>query len=192
MATKTLGETLFSGTRAAVLGVLVLSREPELHVREIARRGGVAAPNASRELAQLEQAGVVRARQAGRQRFYRMDPDCSVYHELTAIVRKTSGLAEVLRAALEPLTGRIELAYIYGSMASGKAQAHSDVDVLIVGELDSIAAAEALSECERDLGRPVNVTIYPAAEYRQKLARGAGFPFTAHSGPRILLLGVGA
>jgi predicted nucleotidyltransferase len=189
MLTYTNLGALFSRTRSGVLAVLALATEQELHVREIARRSGLSAPGAADELRSLEELGILTARRVGRQKLYRMNPDSPIYAELTSIMRKTAGLADQVRAALQPLAGRIELAYIYGSMASGKARSSSDVDVMVVGSISSMDVAEALDDVSRRLGREINATVYAAEEYARKVSLGRGFPFTAHSGARIMLLG---
>jgi predicted nucleotidyltransferase len=120
-----------------------------------------------------------------------MNVDSPVYAELAALVRKTGGLADVLRAALLPLAADIELAYIYGSQAAGTARPDSDVDVMVVGRAGSDDVYEALERSAETLGRAVNPTVYPADEYWSKVRRQRGFPYTAHSGPRIMLVGDG-
>ena len=172
-----------------MLGVLALAVEGELHVREIARRAGLDASGALRELKRLERAGILASRTVGRQKLYRLDAACPIHAELASIMRKTAGLADVIRAALSPLAKRIELAYIYGSMAAGTAKAHSDVDVMVVGKVSAIDVAAALAEAGRSLGREVNPTVYATAEYAKKLKLGRGFPHTAHTGARIDLIG---
>ena len=58
-------------------------------------------------------------------------------------------VAAVLRAALAPLAARVRVAFIYGSIAKGTERRASDVDVMIIGDLnaygdeDPIAALEA-------------------------------------------------
>ncbi|MBN1965158.1 MAG: nucleotidyltransferase domain-containing protein, partial [Anaerolineae bacterium] len=142
-----------------------------------------------RELKHLERAGILTSRTVGRLKLYRLNQNSPIHAELAAIIRKTTGLADVIRAALAPLKGRIQLAYIYGSMAAGTAKAHSDVDVMVVGAASSMEVAAALAEAELSLGREVNPTVFAPAEYARKLKLGRGFPCTAHTGARIDLLG---
>lgn len=181
--------SLFSRTRSGVLAALALAPEQELHVREVARRSGLSAPGVAHELRLLEGLGIVAARRVGRQKLYRMNADSPLFSELTSIMRKTAGLADLIRAALLPLDQQIELAYIYGSMASGKTRPGSDVDVMIVGTASSMDVSAALEDASRELGREVNATVYAPDEYASKVSLGRGFPFTAHSGARIMLLG---
>lgn len=189
MSTNDVASALFSRTRAGVLAVLALAPELELHVREVARRGGLDASGVMRELRLLERYGVLSSRRVGRQKLYRMNQHSPLYAELSSIMRKTAGMADVIRAALLPLEGQIQLAYIYGSMASGKARPVSDVDVMVVGTVSSMDISDALEAAGRALGREVNASVYSTAEYWPKVKLRRGFPYTAHAGPVILLMG---
>jgi DNA-binding transcriptional ArsR family regulator len=60
-------------TRRATLELL--SRHPELPVTELAEQLSVGMPMLSRHLGVLRDAGLVRQRQSGRQRLYRIDPE---------------------------------------------------------------------------------------------------------------------
>ena len=51
-----------------------------------------------------------------------------LYPELRNLVLKTVGLADILRAALQD--ERIQVAFVFGSIAEGKETADSDVDLL--------------------------------------------------------------
>lgn len=61
--------------------------------------------------------GLLVVEKAGNQVHYPANRDCPIFEELASILRKTSGLV--------PLAGRIEEAFVFGSMAGGKARAGS-------------------------------------------------------------------
>ncbi|MCI0505127.1 MAG: nucleotidyltransferase domain-containing protein [Gammaproteobacteria bacterium] len=73
---------------------------------------------------------------------------------MLAIVKKTFGIADVIRDALVPFDAEVELAFIYGSVARGEETASSDIDLMVVSE--SIAYSELMVElanAEESLGR---------------------------------------
>ncbi|MCH7472174.1 nucleotidyltransferase domain-containing protein [bacterium] len=184
----TLGSWVFSRVRTAVLARLLLDSR-EWHARELARVLGMNHAAVGRELRSMAAVGIANCRRSGNRLYYSANEKCPVYTELAAIMRKTAGLADVIRAALAPLAERIELAYIFGSQAAGNVRPHSDIDVIVVGSVSSMELVEALMDCEKQLGREVNTSVYPPVEYREKLRLGHGFPFTVNSGPRISLIG---
>ncbi len=57
-------------------------------------------------------AGVLMVSVAGNQHHYQANPDTPIYTELLGIVRKTFGVADVIREALKPLDAHIVLAFV--------------------------------------------------------------------------------
>jgi hypothetical protein len=75
-------------------------------VRQISRLSGVPAGSLHRELKLLAEAGLLTRTVSGNQVCYQADRACPIYDELASIFRKTTGLADVLREALEPASPR--------------------------------------------------------------------------------------
>ena len=94
-----LAHHLLGRTRSAVLGSLLLRPQDSLHVRELARLTGASAGSLHRELRALSDMGLLIRRQVGRQVHYRANPEHPVFEELAGLLRKTAGLADVLRDA---------------------------------------------------------------------------------------------
>ncbi|MEW5827032.1 MAG: nucleotidyltransferase domain-containing protein [Candidatus Bipolaricaulota bacterium] len=187
MSSISLAGVLFSKTRAALLRELYA--EPEgLHVRELERRTGFNIRNISRELHLLSAAGILTAKPVGRQVTYKMEPDCPIADEMKSIVRKTVGLVDVIRQALEPSRDRVDLAYIFGSFARGEERAGSDVDLMIVGGATRRELATPLREAAGFLRREINTVFYTAAEYARARDEEDSFVHRVHVGPRLDVL----
>ncbi|KNZ33042.1 MAG: hypothetical protein AD742_08735 [Methylibium sp. NZG] len=186
---KSLAHHLLGQTRSAVLGTLLLRPEASLHVRELARITGSSPGSLHRELAALAELGLLKREEIGRQVHYRADLDSPVHAELAGLLRKTAGLADVLRNALAPLANSIALAFVYGSMASGTARSGSDVDVMVLGEAGFAPLAVALAPTQETLAREVNFTPMRPAEFAAKLHTGDGFARTVMDRAKIWLIG---
>jgi predicted nucleotidyltransferase len=182
-----LANVLFGSYRRDVLGLLLLRPQDSFHVREIARLTGRPANTLYRELSTLASAGLLTRREQGNQVHYQANADNPIYEELRGILRKTTGLADVVREALAPLADRITIAFIYGSMASGEENARSDVDIMIVGEVSFAEAIEALAPAEQALRREVNPHVMGIMEFRKKLTDG--FVARVMAGTKIVLMG---
>jgi len=189
MPTRKLVETLFPKARLAVISQLTQSGDTGLHLREIARRACLNSKTVMRELHALRDAGILHSNPVGRQVIYRLNPDCPIYEELRSIIRKTVGLAGVLQEVLAPLRDRIELAYVYGSHASGEEKAESDVDLMIVGEVSLREVSAPLRRAREMLRRQINPTLYRTEEYKVALAEKNSFVKQVHDGPRIEIIG---
>ena len=184
-----LSHHLLGQTRSAVLATLLLRPETALHVRELARMTGASPGSLHRELRSLTELGLLTRQEVGRQVHYRANRDSPVFDELRGLLRKTGGLADVLRAALAPLAVRIALAFVYGSITSGKARAVSDVDVLVLGDAGFAELVRALAPVQAALAREVNVTPMTPADFASKLAEGDGFAVSLMRGEKIWLMG---
>ncbi len=172
-----------------MLALLLLHPDESFHIREIARITNKVPGTLLRELSALSEAGLLKWRRVGNQAHYQADPSCPIYEELRGILKKTSGVADVLREALAPLAPRVKVAFIYGSIASGEERALSDVDVMIIGKVKFEEAVLVFSPAEETLRREVNPHVYWPAEFRRKSAGQEPFLQRVVAGPKIYLIG---
>ena len=184
-----IGSALFASTRRAVLGLLFTHTDEAFYLRELARRAGAGLGAVDREIKRLTSAGIVSRRARGRQVFYQANPRSPAFAELASLMVKTVGLWDVLRAALAPLAGRIRVAFIYGSFARDAHDRASDVDLMIVGDATFAEVVAALSDAQEALGREINPTVYPAAEFHSKLAANSHFLRTVLKAQKTFLIG---
>ena len=180
---------LFPGYRRRVLGMLLLHPEESLHGREIARRAGLPAGTLTRELKRLAGAGLLNCERRGNQLLYSANRQSPIFEELAGILRKTSGLADVVAEALAPLTDHIEVALIFGSVARGTETRASDVDVLIIGAVDYGSVIDALYPAQQRLAREINPKVFTRREWNAKLKEKSPFVLEILSRERIFLIG---
>lgn len=186
---KSLASELLGTSRAAILATLLLRSEEQLHARELARVTGVSIGTLLRELKTLLALGLVKRREVGRQVFFSADPASPVFGELASLLRKTVGLGDRLRDALAPLADSVRVAFVYGSMATGTAALHSDVDVMVIGDVSFSDVTRALHAEQSVLGREINPTVMTAAEFKSKRRARDGFVQSIAKGPKIWLVG---
>ena len=167
---QSLASTLFPGYRRRVLGLLLLRPEEALHGREIARRTGLPAGTLTRELKRLADVGLLKREKRGNQQVYRADTSCPVFKEVAGILRKTSGLADVLAEALASVANQLRVAFVFGSMAQGSEVSNSDVDLMLIGDIGFAEAVNRLYPAQATLGREVNPKVFTAAEFCTKAA----------------------
>lgn len=184
-----LAETLFSDYRRRILALLLLRPDENFHVREISRLTGVPAGSLHRELKMLTDAGLLSRQAMGNQVRYQAERECSIFHELAGIFRKTSGLADIIRTALQPLSSGITAAFIFGSVARGEEQATSDVDVCVFGTASFTDVVVAIADMRQKLGREINPVVMPCEHFTAKLAAGEQFATRIMSEPKLFLIG---
>jgi predicted nucleotidyltransferase len=182
-------DALWPSVRRAVLALMLMNSDQEWHLREIVRRTGTALSATQRELLALTEAGILLRRVESRRSYYRANPDCPIFPDLRQIMLKTVGLADVVREALKQVEG-IRLAFIFGSMAKGTADAKSDVDVLIVGDGSFADVSAALLAAQERLGREITPTTYSPEEFSERLKAKHHFLMRVLKEPKIMLVGV--
>ena len=158
-------------------------------MREVARRTETAAGAVQRELKALERVGILRRRARGNQVLYRANRESPIFPELQSLVLKTSGLVDVLRDALQPLRDRISLAFVFGSLAAGRATGESDVDLFVVGAVDFGEIVNALQGVNATLGREVNPVVAAVREYEKRVREGDHFVTALRKEPKLFVLG---
>ena len=186
---STLASLLFKGYRRRVLVLLLLHPDEAYYVREIARLTDTVAGTLHKELSRLSDAGVLLKEAKGNQLLYRANRDCPIFEELASILRKTAGVVNVLAEALAPLEEKISVALVFGSMASGKENTASDVDVLIVGNLGFTEAVKALYPAQEVLSREINPNVYSDREWRQMRVADNAFVKEIMEKPKLFIIG---
>jgi len=180
---------LGSKLRVKVLGWLFTHPDERYFVRQLTALLGEDSTNVSRELIRLEKTGVLVTIKEGKQKYYQANRESPVYDELHGLIVKTTGVADVLRSALAPSAGRINVAFIFGSIASGNEDKTSDIDVLVVGAISFGDAVSLLSSSEEKLGREINSVVYPLAEFKQKVRDDHHFVKAVLDSEKIFLIG---
>jgi uncharacterized protein len=183
----TLSNVLFGRTRGAVLAVLYGHAGESYYLRQLARMTGIALGPVQRELRQLVDAGLITKKLQGTQTLFSANESSPVFAEMRSLVAKTVGMHDVLLAALSPLSSRIDLAFVYGSVARSGETEQSDVDLMVVGTARFADVVDRIADAQKMLHREINPTVYTAREFSSKL-RG-NFLKTVLGGKKLFLIG---
>jgi predicted nucleotidyltransferase len=187
MAT-TLKPLFSSGLRVKLLDHFFLHPGEEFYVRQIAAALNEPVGTVARELSHLEEAGILSFRPVGNQKHYGFNRDCPILEDLRNIFLKTSGASAALREGLKKLSS-VEIAFLYGSYASGEAHANSDLDLMIVGKVSDRLLAPAVARVEKHLRREINYTVYTRTEIKRRMGEKGDFVHEVCTGPRIMVIG---
>lgn len=185
-----IADALFTKVQQRVLAVLYGNPGRSFYANEIIALAGSGTGAVQRELAHLEAAGLVTVTHVGNQKHYQANANTPVFEELRGLVLKTSGLADILRAALAPSSDKITSAFVYGSVAKGEDTAKSDIDLMVVSDTLSYPDLyAALEEATQRLGRTVNPTVYKSQELHKRRKEGNAFMQRVLTQPKIWLMG---
>jgi predicted nucleotidyltransferase len=186
---RNLSSILFGKARRAVLSLLYGHPDESFYLRQIARRTGMGLGPVQRELKQLADVGIIRRTVQGRQVYFQANPDSPIFKELKSLIAKTAGIAETLQSVLAPISDRINIALVYGSVARGEENHRSDIDLLVVGSASFTEVVKLLRSAQETLGREINPTVYPVAEFRSRIAGEHYFIQDVLGGEKIFVIG---
>ena len=185
----TLADLLSSRVKAEMFRLLFGTSNTPLHLREIERRSGLSVGTVRQELTRLEDFGLIEKNADGNRRLYAARRDHPLSGDIHNLVLKTSGLVEVLREALTEAQAKICLGFVFGSMASGKDNATSDVDLFIVGELGLRTLSRLLARVPDKLGREINPYVLSAEEFLRRKREGEHFVSSELAAPHLFTPG---
>ncbi|MDP3484745.1 MAG: nucleotidyltransferase domain-containing protein [Methanobacteriaceae archaeon] len=164
-----------------------MNPDTELFIREISRRIDENINAVRRELSNLENIGLLVSKNKGNMKYYIVNKDFSIYPELKSIILKTEGVSKVIKDDLINL-GNIELAFIYGSFASGKDTIDSDLDIFLVGDINEDLLIKELSKLEETLSREINYVLFSKEELNKRIKEKDPFISNVLTGPKIIIL----
>ena len=179
---------LRSKARQRLLAYYFTNPTARHHLRDLAERLNIDPSNLSKELGRLEREGLFQSEVSGRQKYFRLNREYSLFNEVRGIVAKTIGAIPVIGQSLKKVEG-IEDAYLYGSFARNQQDAASDIDVLVIGNPKGDALAEAMQKLERRLGREINYTVLTRKELESRRARKDAFLENVWHNKRVSLVG---
>ena len=184
-----LSNALFTTTQQNVLGLLYTQPDRSFYIKEILRLTGMGVATIKRELDRMLAAGILRMTRIGNQHHYQANSECPIYLELSGIIKKTFGIRETISSALSSLSGKIEWAFIYGSVAAGKETTGSDIDLMIVGDIGFSEVVALLNPVQDTLGREINPKIYNKEEWTLMRTRKNPFVEELLVKPRMDVIG---
>jgi len=185
-----LKDAVFTDSQAKVYLWIYGQPERSYHLSELRRLTGLGSASLQREINRLVVAGLANSALKGNQRQISANRQSPLFKELSDLTSKVMGAAALLTEALLPINRKIEVAFLYGSVAKQSDNAESDIDIMIVGsDLTLSELLDQLLPVEEMLCRKVNPTCYTVGEFKKRLSDTDSFVNKVLSQPIIQLLG---
>jgi len=185
-----LANALFSKVQQRVLALIFSHPERSFYMSEIVRHVHSGVGGVERELAKLELSGLVDVERIGNQKHYRANPNAPIFEELRGLIEKTVGLAEPIRRSFEPYANAIKSAFVYGSVAKQTDTAHSDIDLMVIGDdLNYSDLYSAAQHAESKLRRKVNPLFLSPKDWHRKASDAGSIINKISSSPKIFIIG---
>jgi predicted nucleotidyltransferase len=177
-----------SRIRQDLLALFFTNPGQKYYLRELQRILGYSAGSIRRELLRFQRDNLFNTQKIGNLLYYFLNKDHPLFEELKSIVSKTVGVEGSLRKELSSIK-KIRISFIYGSFASSKPKATSDIDLMIIGNPNVSFLNEKIAKLEKRLKREINPTIYSYEEYETRKKSKSGFVLDLLKNPKIMLIG---
>lgn len=160
-------ERLFtSKTRVKLLSEILLNSDREYHIRELSRIIDISPIYVQKELKSLQSLGLLTSRKQGNMVLYTLDKRSTISDDLKRIFLKTEVVGTEILKSLDKV--KIQYALIYGSFAKGVETTKSDIDLLVIGDLDEDVLLKSVSKAEGKVGREISYVLWTPKEFAQK------------------------
>jgi predicted nucleotidyltransferase len=183
------GRSLFGHTRSALLAMLYGHADQSFYLRQLVRAVGAGHGAVQRELKHLAEMSLIVRKVQGNQVRYQANSQGPIFSELKSLITKTVGIHDAIRSALASLGAEVQIAFVYGSVASQKERANSDIDLMVLGNAPFSDVVSALASAQKQLGRDINPTVFPISEFRSKFAAGNHFLRNVMREKKLFVLG---
>ncbi|MFH1634433.1 MAG: nucleotidyltransferase domain-containing protein [Chloroflexota bacterium] len=187
--TKTMLTRLFtSRVRVRLLTLFLTHPTEEFYIRQISRLTAQTYNNVRKELQNLAQLGLIIGERRANAIHYRVNVEHFLFPELKRIILKTEAVGDKLRQTFSAVGG-VRVAFIYGSVAKGSEVASSDIDLMVIGNVELDVLDRSIDSIEEEIGRTVNYTLFGSDEWRGRVAQGNSFIMDILTHERIFLIG---
>lgn len=187
-------EHLFGSiTRIKLLRLFYGNQERAYFVRELSRTIEIQLNAVRRELANLEEIGIIKQIEYGqskeeeagteRSKYYKINTGFFLHEELGALLEKTQLLEERnFIDLLKKRAGDIKVMILTGFFTNA---ADVGTDILFVGDIKAIAVAKAIRDFEKFLNHAVRYTILDEKEFSERREIGDRFLYSIFEAKHI-------
>lgn len=172
-----------------ILALFLTHPNEEFYQSHIAESSGCALIQTQRALKRLEETGLINKIKSGNRSYYKANQQHPAFEDIKKALYKTVLFGDLLKEALAPIKNKIQLSFIYGSLARGTESSESDIDLFIIGDLGIRDIAGILSAVGDELGREINPVVYSEKEFKKKIKEGNPFIQEVLNNPKIWLNG---
>lgn len=183
-----LADFITSKSRIKLVNVFLTYPYEMFHVRELVRRTGDEINAVRRELAFLEERGVLSKEKRANRVYYFLNKSYPFYYDLVRLSGKLTGLgADILKNRAK--LGKIKYAMFSGLFIMGMKKDPEEVDFIVVGDVVIPELALLVRNEEARRGVEINYTVMTEDEFNFRKSRHDPFLERILSGSRVMLIG---
>ncbi len=183
-----LSDFMISRVRAKLIKIFLQSPQEMYYVRELTRSSKEEINAVRRELAHLQEVGMVKSEPRGNRLYYQFRESYPFYPELLSIVAKNTSLGKQIIDNRSKL-GFIKYAFLSSKFIRQAKRESNDVDMVIVGKVIMPQVALIVKEFETGHALEVNYSCMTEEEFSYRLSRKDPFITNILIQPRVMLIG---
>lgn len=184
-----LADFIVSKVRVKLLKAFLENPKEMYHVRGLVRKTGEEINAVRRELARMEEAGMVKKEMRGNRLYYWFREEYSYFQELLQLVTKATGLGFSIRKNRGKL-GKINYVVFSAEFVRHLLRKDNDqVDILVVGDIVLPELANIIRQEETKRKQEINYTPMTKEEFQFRKSRRDPFILGIMTGSRIMLIG---
>lgn len=188
-------EHLF-GSKTRLKLLQIFFREPDryFYVRELARLADTQINAIRQGIANLEKLGIIalaevdmaKLQEVGteRSKYYKLQRESVLFEELKALLVKSQVLAEEkLIEDLKRRVGQVKFLLLTGIFTECP---DAETDILLVGDIKTVAASRLIKEFEKILGKSIRYTIMDEKEFLERREIGDRFLYNVFESKNLM------
>ncbi len=161
-----------SKVRQNILKLFFANERRGFYLSEIAKIIKISIGTCRRELNKLVNFGILKTEKKANLVYYFLNKQNPLLKEIRGIFTKTIGIEGELKKVTASVKG-IKYALIFGSYVKGDFRADSDIDLLIIGQINEDELIKKLKTVEKSIQREINYHLYSEDDFRHKFKKGS-------------------
>lgn len=157
-------------TLAQILSHFFMNPHEEFYQAAIVKETGKGLIQVQRSLKVLETTGIIGMKRKGRMVYYHADHSHPAFEDLKKAFLKTVGIGDELRSLLRKHRQKIDLVWIFGSVARGEETMGSDIDIMFVSNQSLLQLSKIIGPITRKIKRELNIVFLSPHDLQKKFA----------------------
>jgi len=183
-----LSDFITSRVRIKLLQVFLSQPQEMFYVRQLTRLTDEEINAVRRELARMQDAGMLKSEKRGNRLYYHFRASYPFFTELLSLAVKTSPVGKLVINNRSKL-GFIKFAFISERLVRGLPRQNEEVDLVVIGKVIMPQLDQIVKKLEKKLDTEINYSSMTEDEFHYRKNRKDPFISQVLLQPRIMLIG---
>lgn len=150
-----------------ILNLFFFQEKERFYVNELAKIVKEDPANVHKKLIELKREGLLSDQFQGKERYFYLNKKYPFFKEYKKIILKGLGFEKILKERLKKIKG-IDSGYIFGSYVENKLSSESDIDLLIIGDFDTLKLQKEILKIQKLTAREINSIELTKKEFEKR------------------------